>query len=520
MDLTSLNKDRKRKKTTADMSAMVWGKVPPQAKELEEAVLGALLLEKSAYEKIEDIATADMFYVEANKLIFRCIEHIYRKNETPDILTVVEELKFREQLDAVGGPYYVTKLTNDVVSSANIERHAKIVYQKFIQRELIRVSGEIIGEAYEDSTDVFDCRDRAEAMISAIGSEVKKIETPEQHAMRFISDLDERIHAKKHGSILNIPSGYPNIDALTNGWKPKWLITLAAMPSVGKSSLALNFARNAAMAPNPEPVLYLTREMGCDELYENLVSMESQVALDNLMTGDISEDMRQKKIAQAVDKIMQAPIYFEDVVGMTWRQVRALIRRYQKIVIQRQKDAGIKNPRPLRFVIEDYVQLSEDEDIKGKNREQQVATISKENKKTAKMLNVAYMQLSQLVGKQIANRKNMEPLVTDVRESSAIEQDSDILMLIYRPEYHEQYVDENGKSTKGKTIIKFGKFRKGKRNARVELTAHLSIQKFISTDDPEPIIHRNTEAEKIFNPEKKNEEFDEGFNEAENLRFK
>src|SRR5438128_7655053 len=169
MDLTSFNKDRKaRRKPSSDLSTMVYGKVPPQAKDLEEAVLGAVMLEKSAFDIVAEILKPECFYVESNQRIFRAMQSLQQKNLPIDLLTVVEELKIREELDVVGGPYYVTKLTNAVVSSANIEAHSRIILQKFIQRELIRISGEIIGDAYEDSTDVFELLDEAESKLFEI----------------------------------------------------------------------------------------------------------------------------------------------------------------------------------------------------------------------------------------------------------------------------------------------------------------------------------------------------------------
>src|SRR5690606_21764902 len=166
MDLTNLNKDRKQKRRSSlDLGTMVYGKLPPQAKELEEAVLGAIMLEKNAFDSVVEILKPECFYVDANQRIFRAMQSLSQKSQPIDILTVVEELRFKEELEMVGGPYLVTKLTNAVVSSANIEAHARIILQKFIQRELIRISGEIIGDAYEDSTDVFDLLDDAETKL-------------------------------------------------------------------------------------------------------------------------------------------------------------------------------------------------------------------------------------------------------------------------------------------------------------------------------------------------------------------
>ena len=176
MDLTNLNKDRKnRRKPSLDLSTMVYGKVPPQAKELEEAVLGAIMLEKSAFDNVVEILKPECFYVDAHQKIFKSFQSLAQKSLPIDILTVVEELKAREELDIVGGPYAITKLTNMVVSTANIEAHARIILQKFIQRELIRISGEIIGDAYEDSTDVFDLLDESESkMFNITNNYLKK----------------------------------------------------------------------------------------------------------------------------------------------------------------------------------------------------------------------------------------------------------------------------------------------------------------------------------------------------------
>src|SRR5882757_5059735 len=259
MDLTNLNfnKDRSkfRRKPAVDLSTMVYGKIPPQAKELEEAVLGAIMLEKSAFDTVTEIIKPECFYVEANQLIFKAMMGLQQKSMPIDILTVVEELKFREQLDAVGGPYYVTKLTNSVVSTANIDAHARIVLQKFIQRELIRISGEIIGDAYEDSTDVFDLLDESETKMFNITNnylrrDYASIDTILVKTISRIEDLRSR-----QDDITGVPSGFASLDRVTYGWQNTDLIILAARPAVGKTAFALNLARNAVMhAGKPTPV--------------------------------------------------------------------------------------------------------------------------------------------------------------------------------------------------------------------------------------------------------------------------
>src|SRR3954467_10831713 len=250
MDLTNLNRDKKlRRKTGPDLSTMIYGKVPPQAKDLEEAVLGAVMLEKGAFDLVVEILKPECFYVDAHQRIFRAMQGLANKSQPIDILTVVEELRSREELDLVGGPYYVTKLTNSVVSSAHIEAHSRIILQKFIQRELIRISGEIISDAYEDSTDVFDLLDQAESKIYEVTSTHLRnnYETIDSVLVKTIQRIEDLRH--KNEDISGVPSGYVSLDRVTYGWQSTDLIILAARPAVGKTAFALNLARNAALHP-------------------------------------------------------------------------------------------------------------------------------------------------------------------------------------------------------------------------------------------------------------------------------
>src|ERR1041384_5889512 len=237
MDITNLNKERKqRRKSSPDLSTMVYGKIPPQAKDLEEAVLGAVMLEKSAFDTVIEILKPECFYVEAHQLIYRAMQSLANKSQPIDILTVVEELRFKEELEMVGGPYYVTKLTNAVVSSANIESHARIILQKFIQRELIRISGEIIGDAYEDSTDVFDLLDDAESKLFEITNNHlrKDYNTIDSVLVNTIKRIEDLRH--KNEDVSGVPSGFASLDRITYGWQNTDLIILAARPSVGKTA--------------------------------------------------------------------------------------------------------------------------------------------------------------------------------------------------------------------------------------------------------------------------------------------
>src|ERR1051325_6520073 len=257
MDLTNLNKDRKarRKSGSLELGTMMYGKVPPQAKDLEEAVLGAIMLEKNAFDFVVEILKPECFYVEANQRIFRAMQGLQQKNSPIDLLTVVEELRFREEIDLVGGPYYVTQLTNAVVSSANIEAHSRIILQKFIQRELIRISGEIIGDAYEESTDVFDLLDEAESKLFEITNNHlrKNFDSIDSVLVKTIQRIEDLRH--KNEDVTGVPSGFAALDRITYGWQNTDLIILAARPAVGKTAFALNLARNAALhTSKPTPV--------------------------------------------------------------------------------------------------------------------------------------------------------------------------------------------------------------------------------------------------------------------------
>src|SRR4051812_18858215 len=291
MELTNLNKDRKqRRKTTSDLSSLVYGKIPPQAKDLEEAVLGAIMLEKNAFDVVIEILKPECFYVDAHQRIYRAMQSLAQKSQPIDILTVVEELKTREELDMVSGPYYVTKLTNAVVSSANIEAHSRIILQKFIQRELIRISGEIIGDAYEDSTDVFDLLDDAETKLFEITNNHlrKNFDSIDSVLVKTIQRIEDM--RNREDDITGVPTGFSSMDRITYGWQPTDLIILAARPSVGKTAFALNLARNAALHPTKSTgVGFFSLEMSSSQLVQRILSAESEIMLEKISRGKLEE---------------------------------------------------------------------------------------------------------------------------------------------------------------------------------------------------------------------------------------
>jgi replicative DNA helicase len=450
---------------------MVYGKVPPQAKDLEEAVLGAIMLEKSAFDTVVEILKPECFYVEAHQRVYRSMQSLQQKNQPIDILTVVEELKSREELDLVGGPYYVTRLTNAVVSSANIEAHSRIILQKFIQRELIRISGEIIGDAYEDSTDVFDLLDDAETKLFEITNNHlrKNFDSIDTVLVKTIQRIEDLRH--KNEDISGVPSGFPSLDRITYGWQPTDLIILAARPSVGKTAFALNLARCAALhATKPTPIAFFSLEMSAGQLVQRILSAESEIWLEKIARGKLEEHEMKQLYAKGIQKLSQAPIFIDDTAALNIFELRAKCRR-------------LKNKHDVGLIIIDYLQLmSGTGENRNGNREQEISRISRDLKGLAKELQVPIIALSQL-SRAVESRKegNKMPQLSDLRESGAIEQDADMVMFLYRPEYYDITANEMGESNKGETHVRIAKHRNGSLET-IKLKALLHIQKFTEMD--------------------------------------
>jgi replicative DNA helicase len=468
MDLTNLNRDKKnRRKTAPDLSTMIYGKVPPQAKDLEEAVLGAIMLEKGAFDAVIEILKPECFYVDAHQRIFRAMQGLANKSQPIDILTVVEELRFREELEMIGGPYYVTKLTNSVVSSANIEAHSRIVLQKFIQRELIRISGEIISDAYEDSTDVFDLLDQAESKIYEVTSTHLRnnYETIDSVLVKTIQRIEDLRH--KNEDITGVPTGFPSLDRVTYGWQSTDLIILAARPAVGKTAFALNLARNAALHPTkPTPVAVFSLEMSAAQLVQRILSAESEIWLEKISRGKMEEHEMKQLYARGIQRLAQAPIFIDDTAALNIFELRAKCRR-------------LKNANNIGLIIIDYLQLMSGVGDRNSNREQEISNISRSLKGLAKELQVPIIALSQL-SREVEKRKdgNKMPQLSDLRESGAIEQDADMVCFLYRPEYYDITQDEMGDNNRGETHVRIAKHRNGSLET-IKLRALLHIQKFV-----------------------------------------
>src|SRR5437016_9750437 len=312
------------------------------------------------------------------------MQNLAQKSQPIDILTVVEELRSREELEMVGGAYSVTKLTNTVVSSANIQAHARIILQKFIQRELIRISGEIIGDAYEDTTDVFDLLDDAESKLFEITNNHlrKNFDTIDSVLVKTIQRIEDLRH--KNEDVTGVPSGYSALDRITYGWQNTDLIILAARPSVGKTALALNLARNAALhASKPTPVAVFSLEMSAGQLVQRILSAESEIWMEKIARGKMEEHEMQQLYKKGIERLASAPIHIDDTAALNILELRAKCRR-------------LKNKHNVGLILRDYLQLKigTGENRNG-NREQEISNISRNLKSLAKELSVPIIALSQ-----------------------------------------------------------------------------------------------------------------------------
>lgn len=424
------------------------GKMPPQAVELEEAVLGALMLEKDALNNVIDLLQPKSFYKEAHERIYTAIKSLFLKSEPVDILTVTNELKKTGELELVGGAYYISQLTNRVASSANAEFHARIISQKYIQRELIRVSTETIRDAYEDSSDVFDLLDAAEKnLFSIVDGNIRKEYDKMSSLIRLAINQIETAKDHKTG-ITGVPSGFTDLDRVTSGWQNSELIIIAARPGMGKTAFVLTVARNAAV-DFKRPIAVFSLEMSSLQLVNRLLSSESELDGEKLRKGQIRDDEFEQLNAK-IGNLAEAPLFIDDTPALSIFELRAKARR-------------LKEQHNIQMIIIDYLQLmTSGSESKGGNREQEISFISRSLKSLAKELNIPVIALSQL-SRAVETRggTSRHPQLSDLRESGAIEQDADMVMFIYRAEYYQLTEDEQGNSTAGQAEIIIAKNRSG-----------------------------------------------------------
>lgn len=439
--------DSRNNKNISDLSSFIFGKVPPQASAIEEAVLGALMIDKDSILPVSDLLQKEAFYSDAHQNIYEAILSLYRESKPIDLLTVQEKLKSMGCIESIGGAYYLVELTNRVASSSNIEYHARIILQKYIQRELIRMSNEITIEAYKDETDVFDLLDKAEQLMYAVVSKMntKRVTSMSEATREVLKAMEASIKTGvKH---TGVTTGFFELDKLTSGWQRSDLIILAARPSMGKTLLAIKLAINAAK--ENIPVAFFSLEMSTEQLTERILSSESNIEANRIKNVNLTQRDWQD-LQEAAEKTSKLPLYFDDSPGVSIYELRSKVRK-------------LKLQYGIQLVVVDYLQLmTTGNDSKfGNNREQEISKISRGLKGLAKELNIPVIALSQLSRAVEMRGGNKKPQLSDLRESGAIEQDADLVGFIYRPEYYQIVETDSGHSTRGLMEIIISKHRNG-----------------------------------------------------------
>jgi replicative DNA helicase len=424
------------------------GKIPPQAIELEEVVLGAMLIDKKGVDEVIDILKPEAFYKQSHQHIFSAIKSLFEDGQPIDLLTVSSHLKKEKQLESVGGDFQLIQLTQKVSSSAHIEYHSRIVLQKYIQRSLIQISSEIIEEAYDEGTDVFDLLDNAESKLYEVtqGNINKSSESAQNLVIQAKKRIEEISNQK---GLSGIPSGFDELDELTSGWQPSDLIIVAARPGMGKTALTLSMARNITVERNI-PVAFFSLEMSSVQLITRLISSETELSSEKLRTGRL-EQYEWEQLNVKVKALEKAPLFIDDTPSLSIFDLRAKARR-------------LSSQHGIKLIVVDYLQLmTSGSSNKTGNREQEISTISRNLKALAKELNVPVIALSQLSRAVETRGGTKRPLLSDLRESGAIEQDADIVSFIYRPEYYgiEEWDDETNSPTKEQAEFIVSKHRNG-----------------------------------------------------------
>lgn len=444
MELTN---DIKRRRPSMDISNIMYGKVPPQAKDIEEVILGGLMIDVNAVYVGMSKLFPEIFYVDAHQKIFKAIQNLYDKNKKVDILTVIEQLKVNEELDLVGGGYYVTKLTSSVISGAHIEAHIAIISEMYLKREAIRLSGELIQDAYEDSTDAFDLINTADAGFQKIQERVLVGMTKD--ISYFGMKVLEQHSATKETGVLGIKTCIKAIDGVISGLVEPDLIIIAARPSQGKTALALSITYNTSLKADI-PCAWFSLEMDGVQLVRRLASIDTQIDHEKIRKGYTTKE-EDILLHTSIEKIANSKIHIEDDATVNIRDIRT-------------KANLLKKKHGIKYIVVDYIQLMNGIDTKGKNREQIVSDISRGLKILAKELEMPVIALSQL-SRKVEERSDKMPQLSDLRESGAIEQDADEVIFLMRPEFYgmteEVKVGNKDYPTSGLCILSTAKNRHG-----------------------------------------------------------
>ena len=408
---------------------MIEERVPPQNIEAEQAVLGAMLIDKEAIAKATELLSADDFYREAHRVIFSAMLELYNKNEAVDMVTVTEILKRDNKLEDIGGIAYITSLANVVLTAANVKYHAEIVAEKSVLRQLVRVSTEIAAMGYEANDDVGTLLDTAESRILEISNRKKKNDFTAINdiLMDSVQSIESLLQNK--GGLTGLPAGFADLDKLTSGLHPSDFIILAARPSMGKTALALNIVQNVALRAHkviggePRSVAFFSLEMSKEQLVNRMLCAEAGIDSQRLRVGEM-HDEDWTHLWDACDTMSRAKIYIDDTAGITAMDMRSRARR-------------LKAEHGLDLIVVDYLQLMQGSGKRNNSgdRQQEVSEISRSLKALARELDVPVLALSQL-SRSVESRQIKRPMLSDLRESGSLEQDADIVAFLYREDYY------------------------------------------------------------------------------------
>jgi len=445
----------------ATPTSQIDGKLQPQALELEKAVLGALMIDNESLSDAIDSLQAEYFYAPKHQKIFEAIVNLFNNTQPVDILTVSEELKRMEMFKEIGGLAYISELTNNVSSSSNTEFHARIIAEKFIKRSLINISRKISNDAFDDSVDIFDLLNDAEAnLFTVTEGTLRKSYDKMSSLIKGALENIETLRNKEDG-LSGVPSGFTNVDRVTSGWQKSDLVIVAARPGMGKTAFALTMARNVAVDHNT-PIGFFSLEMSSEQLVNRLIASEAELGASKLRKGDLA-DHEMVQLHEKIKHLSEAPIFIDDTPGLSIFELRAKARRL------------VKN-HGVGIIMIDYLQLMTAGGTGG-NREQEISTISRSLKGIAKELKIPVIALSQ-VNRGVESRTGVgskRPMLSDLRESGAIEQDADIVTFIYRPEYYKIYEWDNGDDSRGQGEIIIAKHRNGSlANVRLKFTGEFA----------------------------------------------
>lgn len=457
------------------------GKVLPQALDIEEALLGALMLEKEAYIKVADFIFPEIFYKQQHQMIFNAIQNLFQRTEPIDLLSVTQELKRVGNLEIVGGAYYLTQLTYKVASAAHIEYYARVLMQKYMQREVIRVCTETIQNAFEEGIDVFDLIEYSTKTIFELIENVTKAREKDVKTL-----IAETVDNLKNKTVINgltgVPSGLEDIDRITNGWQKSHFIILAARPGMGKSALMLTFAKNAAIEYKI-PVAIFSLEMTAQDIVKRLLASIAHISVDKINKGDL-KDFELIQIEEKIKMLNDVPLYIDDTSSLSLTELRAKARR-------------LKMQYDIQLIIVDYLQLmsNRDKNALTSNREQEISGISRGLKGLAKELNIPIIALSQVNRSVEREKESKMPKLSDLRESGSLEQDADMVFFIYRPEYYTK--EDTEPALKNMAFINIAKNRHGK-TAEIQLKFAGAYSYFYDYSDKEYFSHQDIPANNDF----------------------